>query len=154
MAAQLTYGYDAPKAIAGQIADLAPREIVTRSIEDKNGAIHFGMAVQVGTKAGSTVKLVSGAKKETIDGVVAHAEVEQNTEGKVVLKNGQVVDVIKHGNVWGRIAKGAVVTPNAIAYVVGTGEEAGYFTHVKEANIDIGAVFGTEKDEGIAIISL
>ena len=58
------------------------------------------------------------------------------------------------GRIWGRLATDVVPTYKATAYVVVSGDDAGTFTTTADGNVDIGATFGNETDDGIAIIDL
>lgn len=151
---QANYGYVTQKGIAGGKVDLSFDEVVTRSSED--GKVKFGLAVQVGTTAGKQVKIpATGATKDKIEGVALYeANTEQDMDGNVVLKKGATVSVVKKGKIWARTATSANPVYGKPAYVVLTGEDAGKFTDTQGSNLDIGAVFGTEKDTGIAIVEL
>ena len=61
---------------------------------------------------------------------------------------------MKKGKIWVRIATAANVTAGKSAYVVLNGEDAGKFTDDQSGNLDIGAVFGGEKDKEIAVVEL
>ena len=165
MAAQTSYSFDTPKGVAGGKVDLAYDEVVTRQNEEEDGVLKFGMAVAVGTSAGSTVKVpATSTTKNQIEGVVLHAaNTEQDASGKVILKKNVSVGIMRKGHVWGRLAADAVPTYAEVAYVVTSGDDAGAFTHLaKQAgddgadNLDIGAKFGnvSDTDNGIAVIEL
>lgn len=151
---QANYGYVIPKGIAGGKVDLSFDEVVTRSSED--GKVKFGLAVQIGTAAGKQVKIpVTGATKDKIEGVALYeANAEQDMDGNVVLKKGVTISIMKKGKIWVRTAESANPVYGKPAYVVLTGEDAGKFTDSQGSNLDIGAVFGAEKDTGIAIVEL
>ena len=214
MAAQLDYGYGMSKGVPGGKYDLSSDEVITRTNEEKDGVLRFGMAAMVGTVPGTTVKVPSAnATAQKIEGVVLAAEnTEQDRKGRVVIQNNASVGIMTHGKIWGRISSDAVPVYRSSAYVVVDGEEAGSFTsvstevsmyfpceenmagtlevvaddtasptsaqikvsdvtpvsgdyvpavgdHVEKKQIhgttvDIGAVFGTETDDGIAVIIL
>ena len=214
MAAQLDYGYGMSKGVPGGKYDLSSDEVITRTNEEEDGVLRFGMAAMVGTMPGTTVKVPgTGATAQKIEGIVLAAEnTEQDRKGRVVIPNNASVGIMTHGKIWGRISSDAVPVYGNTAYVVVDGEEAGSFTsastevsvylpcdadasgalevvadntaspaaaqikvsgvapvaggyvpavgdHVEQKKIhgetvDIGAVFGTETDDGIAVIIL
>ena len=156
MAAQTNYSYSTPKGVAGGKVNLFHDEVITRQNEAQDGALKYGMAVKVGTAPGSNVTVpTEGTTATQIEGVVlAHPNTEQDTKGKVVVKNGVSLSVMTKGCVWGRLAKDVTPTYNSKAYVVVSGEDAGTFTDKADGAVDIGAKFGNETDDGIAVIVL
>jgi hypothetical protein len=158
MAAQLNYNYGTPKGVPGGKFDISFDEVVTRSNEEEDGKMKYGLAVVIGAAAGDGVKLpATGATAAQIEGItVALPNTEQGMDGKVVIKKGATLGVMKKGNIWGRLA--ASVTPDygKTAYVVITGDDAGAFTTSSTGTVDIGAKFGNaaDKDNGIAVIIL
>ena len=156
MAAQTNYNYGTPKGVAGGKVDLNHEIVNTRMNEAEDGVLKFGMAVAVGTTAGSTVKVpVEGTTAAQIEGVVlAHANTEQDMKGNVVVKKGVSLSIMKEGAVWGRLATGVTPTYGAKANVVVSGADAGTFTTATEGAVDIGATFGKDTDDGIAVIVL
>ena len=156
MAAQLDYGYSTPKGVAGGKYDIAFDEVITRKNEEADGVLKYGMAAMVGTNAGSEVKVpTTGCTADKIEGVVLRAaNTEQDMGGHVVVKKDASVGIVRKGHVWCRTASDAEPAYGAKAYVVVTGSEAGMFTHTEGSNVDIGATFGKEKDDGIAVIEI
>ena len=153
MAAQTNYGYSTPKGVAGGKVNLFHDEVVTRMNEENDGVMNYGIAVMAGTTPGSTVKKPVGATAEKIEGVVVcHPNTEQDMNGKVVIKKNASLGIMTEGCIWGRLATDAVATYGAAAKVVVTGEEAGCFTNGD--GVDIGAKFGKDVDDGIAVIIL
>ena len=150
---QKNYEYAGKKGIAGGKFDLTFDEVNSRACEDE---LNFGLAVMVGTLEGVQVKLpTSGTTKDKIEGVVLYgANTEQDKDGNIVLAKGTTVSVMKKGKIWVRIATAANVTAGKSAYVVLNGEDAGKFTDDQSGNLDIGAVFGGEKDKEIAVVEL
>ena len=152
--AQLTYGYDIPKGVAGGKVDLACDEVVTRLNEAEDGVMKFGMGAVVGTSAGSSVK-VPAAKTDVFEGVVLYLpNTEQDMNGNVVVKKDVSLGIVKHGKVWVRLATDVTPTYGAEAYVVATGADAGCFTTSAEDNIKTTAKFGNLVDGSIAVIEL
>ena len=155
MAAQTTYGYSIPKGVAGGKVNLFNDEVITRMNEEENGVLKFGMAVMTGATPGATVKIAKGATKDQIEGVVlCHPNTEHDMDGKVVVKKNASVGVMTQGCIWGRLATGVTPTYKQTAYVVVTGNDAGTFTNVADGAVDIGAKFGKDVDDGIAVIVL
>lgn len=214
MAAQLDYGYGMSKGVPGGKYDLSLDEVITRTNEEEDGVLRFGMAAMIGTMPGTTVKVPGAeATAEKIEGVVLHAaNTEQDRRGRAIVPNNASVGIMAHGKIWGRTSSDAVPVYGNKAYVVVDGDEAGSFTsastevsayfpceagaagalevvaddtasptsaqiklsgvvqvfggyvpavgdHVAQkklhgATVDIGAVFGSETDDGIAVIIL
>lgn len=158
MAAQLTYGYETAKGVAGLLADISFSTVASKVNEENDGALKFGMAVVRGTAAGSQVKKpASGAAAADFEGVVIrHENTEEDASGKAVVKKGATVSVLQKGRIWARLADSAAPTAGATAYVVVSGDNAGAFTATSTDAVDIGATFGENCDltEGVAVISL
>lgn len=152
MAAQMDYGYDIRKGVPGGKVDLTYDKVVTRRNEEADGKMVYGVAVTPGTNKGVDVKLPASST-DPIEGVtIALPNTEQDKDGKVVVTAGRSLSIMQKGHIWGRLATGATPSYGEKAYVVDSGDEAGYFTHT--AGIDIGATFGKETDDGIAVIVL
>lgn len=156
MAAQKNYSFDTPKGVPGGLVDISHSEVKARTNESATGAIKFGMAVMHGTTPGATVKVpVAGTTADKIEGVVVcHPNTEHDLEGKVKVKNGVTLSVMTQGRIWGRLATDVTPVYGAEACVVITGDDAGCFTTATEGTVDIGAKFGRDTDEGIAVIEL
>lgn len=158
MAAQLTYGYSTAKAVPGGKVDLADDVVAARRNEENDGVIKYGTAVACGSSVGHSVKkVVAGTTAAQIDGVVlCHPNTEQDMEGNVVVKKHATLGIMKKGHIWGRLATNVTPVYGTTAYVVVDGDDAGCFTATADGanTVDIGATFGNEKDDGIAIIVL
>lgn len=156
MSAQLNYSYDIPKGNPGGKFDIGFDEVVTRRNEEDDGVLKYGMAVMVGTTPGATVKVPTAeATAETIDGIaLAAANTEHDLNGRVNVRSGASLSILRKGKVWGRLAEGATATYGAKAYVVKSGDDAGCFTNTAEGGLDIGAVFGNASDNGIAVVEI
>lgn len=154
MAAQLNYNYSTPKGVPGGKYDIAFDEVITRNNEEEDGVLKYGMAVAIGTTAGSTVKVPASAS-DTIEGIaIALPNTEQDMEGNVIVKKNRALSIMKKGNIWGRLADSVTPVCGAKAYVAVSGEDAGAFTTESSGTIDIGATFGSASDNGIAVIVL
>nr|DAT85049.1 MAG TPA: hypothetical protein [Caudoviricetes sp.] len=158
MAAQLNYNYSTPKGVPGGKFDLVFDEVVTRTNEEEDSKMKYGLAVAVGANVGTGVKLPStGITADKIEGVtVAIPTTEHDINGKVIVKKGASLGVMKRGNIWGRLATGVTPVYGKTAYVVVTGDDVGAFTTDSSNTVDIGAKFGNvaDKDNGIAVILL
>jgi len=156
MAAQLDYGYSTPKAVPGAKVDLVHDEVVARINEAEDKAVKYGMAVAVGTSAGHAVTVpTEGTTADKIEGVVVcHPNTEHDLNGDVIVKKGKTLSVMTKGRIWGRLATDVTPVYKAKAYVVVSGADAGTFTTAAEGNVDIGATFGRDTDNGIAVIEL
>ena len=156
MAAQLNYNYRTPKGVPGGKFDLAFDEVVTRANEEESGKMKYGLAVMTGANIGFGVKIpVAGTTKDKIEGVtISLPTTELDSDGKVVVKKNAILGVMKHGNIWGRIGTGVKPQSGKTAYVLLTGDDAGAFTTESANALDIGAKFGNESDDGIAVIVL
>lgn len=135
MSAQTNYSYSTPKGVPGGKYDISDDIVNSRTNDEADGNMKFGLAVAVGSTPGASVKVpVAGTTKEKIEGVTLHAEnTEQDMNGKVVIKNGATLGVMTKGHVWGRTGEGAEPTYRDKAYVIVDGEDAGCFTHRSEA---------------------
>lgn len=130
MAAQLDYGYSTPKGIAGGIYDLSDHHIFTRQNEEADGIMGFGVVVVPGSSKGHSSKLpAEGAQREDFEGVVVHqANTEQDMNGKVIIRNGASMGVMRRGFIWAKIAPGCEPVYRKKGYVVVDGDYRGYFT--------------------------
>ncbi len=156
MAAQTNYKYSTPKGIPGGKVDLSFDEVVTRTNEAEDGILKFGMAVAFGTTPGVNVTIPStNTTAEKIEGVVlSHPNIEQDGNGKVIIRKNMSVGILRKGHIWGRIASGITPSYGERAYVCVSEKDAGTFTNVADNAVDIGAIFGTSVDNGIAVIIL
>lgn len=158
MAAQLNYNYSTPKGVPGGKFDLVFDEVVTRTNEEEDSKMKYGLAVAVGANVGTGVKLPStGITADKIEGVtVSIPTTEHDINGNVIVKKGASLGVMKRGNIWGRLATGVTPVYGKTAYVVVTGDDVGAFTTDSSNTVDIGAKFGNvaDKDNGIAVILL
>ena len=156
MAAQLNYGFSTPAGVPGGKFDISFDEVVTRANEEKDGVMKYGLAVVAGTTAGKQVKVpAAGATADTFEGVtVALPDTEQDMAGVVTIKQNRALSIMRHGHIWGRIGKDVTPVYGGKAYVIVSGDEAGYFTTSADGTVDIGAKFGNATDDGIAVIEL
>lgn len=149
MAAQLNYNYFTDSGVPGDKYDLSETTVVTRHVE-KDG-LAPGVAAMKGSKSGVTV----AAEGEVFEGVVLNGGLKElNEKGEVIFSKGDTVNIIKKGKVWVSVTKNGQPKKGDAAYVTKKGDEVGYFTTEKNENLDVGAVFVTEVDNGIAVVEL
>lgn len=160
MAAQLDYGYSMSKGVPGGKYDLSPDEVITRTSEEEDGVLKFGMAVMVGSTPGTTVKVAgTGATTAKMEGIVLHAaNTEQDRKGRVVVPNNASVGIMRRGKVWARVAEDVKPVYGDPLYVVVSGDDAGSLSNAAgtdNVNVKIGGYFiGEAEAEGIAPVLL
>lgn len=157
MAAQMDYGYSMSKGVPGGKYDLSLDEVITRTNEEEDGVLKFGMAVMVGTTPGATVKIPApGATAEQIEGIVIHAaNTEQDMKGNVVVLNNASVGVMRYGKVWARVAEGIEPAYGNPLYVVVSGDDAGTLSNAEgTGNVRIDGKFIGGAENGIAPVLL
>ena len=143
MSAQTRYSFNTPIGAAGGIVDLAPYAVDTFLNEAENGVMKFGVGVVQGTKPGVNVKLpASGATAAKFEGItVNNRTTEYDMDGKLAVRKGASVGVMRYGRVYGRVAAGVTPAYGEAVYMIASGTEAGYFTNVAEGNVAIKARF-------------
>lgn len=131
MSAQNRYGYKTPIGAAGGIVDIAPYAIDTFLNEEETGKMKFGLGVVQGSKPGINVALpATGATAAKFDGItVNNRTTEFDVEGKLALRKGASVGVMRHGRVYARVATGVEPAYGETAYLIISGDEAGCFTN-------------------------
>ncbi|MBR3973007.1 MAG: hypothetical protein IKJ99_03505 [Oscillospiraceae bacterium] len=158
MSAQTHYGYNTPIGAAGGIVDLAPHAIDTFLNEAENGVLKFGVGVVQGTKPGINVNLpASGATAAKFEGIVVNGRTtEYDMDGKLALRNGVSVGVMRYGRIYGRIAADVKPAYGETVYMIASGEEAGCFTNSADGNVAIKARFlgGVDTAAQVAPIEL
>lgn len=108
MSAQTKYGYSTPIGAAGGIVDVAPHQIDTFLNEEENGVLKFGAGVVQGSKPGVNIalpkKAATAAKFEGI--TTNNRTTEYDLEGKLAVRKGAAVGVMRYGKIYGRVAEG------------------------------------------------
>lgn len=131
MSAQTKYGYSTPIGAAGGIVDVAPHQIDTFLNEEENGVLKFGTGVVQGSKPGVNIalpkKAATAAKFEGI--TTNNRTTEYNLEGKLAVRKGAAVGVMRYGKIYGRVAEGVEPAYGDSVYLITEGEEAGCFTN-------------------------
>ena len=151
--AQLTYGYDTPKGVAGGIFDIAPYECNSRVSEEADGVIKFGMGVVIGASAGTGVKLAT-ATTDNFEGIVVHKAIEQDMSGNVSIKNGEAFSVMRFGGVWARVDESVTIAAGDKVYLIVSGDKKGLFTNVSTGALAVAGEFVTAAENGIAVVRL
>ncbi|MBQ6679543.1 MAG: hypothetical protein IJM76_05920 [Lachnospiraceae bacterium] len=154
MSAQLTYNYGTQHGVAGGIYDLAPYAIDTFLNAENNGVMKFGIAVVAGTNAGVEVKKPVSAST-AIEGVTNNnLSTEMDIDGNIAIKKGAAIGVMRYGRIWVRVATEATPEYGDPAYVVKTGDEAGFFTDSSSSTLAVKGRFLTAPDNGLAVVEL
>lgn len=144
MSAQTRYGYTTPIGAAGGIVDLAPYAIDTFLNEEETGKLKFGCGVVRGTTPGKNVALPKAAGNKFEGIVTNNLTTEYDLEGKLSVRNGASVGVMRYGRVYGRVATGVTPAYGDPVYLVATGDEAGCFTNAADGAIAVkGRFLGT-----------
>lgn len=136
MSAQTRYGFSSPIGFAGGIYDLSPYTIDALLNEEETGKMGFGVGVVTGSNAGVGVKLPESSDTAAVfEGVtVNNRTTELDTEGKLSIKKGASVNIMRYGRIYVRVASGVEPKYGDTAYLVTSGDEAGYFTNTKDSN--------------------
>ena len=131
MSAQTKYGYSTPIGAAGGIVDVAPHQIDTFLNEEENGVLKFGVGVVQGSKPGVNIalpeKAATAAKFEGI--TTNNRTTEYDLEGKLAVRKGAAVGVMRYGKIYGRVVEGVEPAYGDSVYLITEGEEAGCFTN-------------------------
>ena len=128
--AQLEYGYKTPCGIPGGKADLTTYEkVATRRNEEADGVLRFGVAVFKGSETGAVKLGTTASTKADFEGVTLNGgTTEHDVSGKVVIRTGATIGVLRDGRVWARISPDAKPDYKKVAYVVVDGDYNGCFT--------------------------
>lgn len=131
MSAQTRYGYSTQIGAAGGIVDLAPHSIDTFLNEEKSGVLRFGMGVVQGSKPGINIALPDNkATAAVFEGITTNNRTtEYDMEGKLHVRSGAAVGVMRYGKIYGRVAEGVEPAYGDSVYLITSGDEAGYFTN-------------------------
>ena len=154
MSAQTKYGFSTPIGVAGGIYDIAPYAIDTFLNSEETGALKPGLGVVAGTKAGVEIAIPTSASA-ALEGVVTNNRTtEFDMDGKMRMVKGASVGVMRYGRIYVRVAAGVEPAYGDAAYVVATGEEAGFFTTASSGTIAVKARFLGAAKDGIALVEL
>lgn len=147
MSAQTRYCYSTPIGAAGGIVDLAPHSIDTFLNEEESGIMRFGVGVVQGSKPGINIALPDNkATASVFEGITTNNRTtEYDLEGKLHVRSGAAVGVMRYGKIYGRVADGVEPEYGDSVYLIIEGDEAGCFTN--EAPV---AKQADESDDGKA----
>lgn len=146
MSAQTKYGHSTPVGAAGGIVDLAAHVIDTFLNEEKTGTMKFGLGVVQGSKPGVNIALPTAeATPAVFEGITTNNRTtEYDLEGKLSVRQGAAVGVMRYGKIYGRVAEGAEPKYGDSVYLITEGDEAGCFTNEAPAAKAEGAGDGAE----------
>lgn len=132
MSAQNRYSFSSPIGAAGGLVDLTPHAIDTFINEEENGSMKFGIGVVRGTKPGSTIVLPEASSTaDLFEGITTNNRTtEYDLEGKLNIRKGVAVGVMRYGKIYARVAADVEPQYGDTAYLIVSGEEAGFFTNV------------------------
>lgn len=135
MSVQTRYGYSSPIGAPGGIVDLAPYAIDTFLNEEESGTMKFGLGVMNGSKAGTYIALPK--KADTISefaGITTNNRTtEYDLEGKIHVRKGAAVGVMRYGRIYGRVAGGIEPAYGDPVYLLTEGDEVGCFSNAAPA---------------------
>ena len=139
MSAQTAYRFSTPIGVAGGLVDIAPKAIDTLVNEENTGVMLFGIGVVQGTTKGRTVKKpTNAATAATFEGITVNGlTTEYTMEGKISIRKGVGIGIMRYGRIYGRVATGATPAYGDPIYMVKTGDEAGYFTNASEGALAV-----------------
>ena len=140
MSAQLSYGYHIPVGVPGGIMDISPYRIDSRANgETEPGALKFGMGAMQGDTPGVDVlRPVAGDTADTFEGIVMTSFTQEQTMfGELQLMPQQVVNVMRWGVAWVRVASGVSPQYGDALHLVANGPEAGMFTTSRTGSLPI-----------------
>jgi hypothetical protein len=156
--AQLTYGAQTPRGIAGSLVDLSSHNIDSRcNAETEWGALRFGMGVVQGDLPGKNVNVpTESATVSTFEGIcMTGFTTEHDLTGKVAIRPDETVGVLRQGRAWGLVSEDSEPAYATPVYLIKSGDDAGKFTTVADENLAIGGLFIGEKNtQSIAPIEL
>lgn len=153
MAVQTAYNWTTGKGIAGGLVDLTPHIIDTFANEENNGVLKPGMGVMAGTTAGKQIKVFKTGGTPVFEGVVTNNRTtEYDLDGKIRVLKGKAVGVLRWGRIWVKVPAGVTVAYGNGLYIIGAGDNAGYFTNTdnSSANPAVPGRFLGPAENGIA----
>ncbi len=159
MSAQTRYGYSTPIGHAGGIYDQAPYAIDTFINEADTGVMKFGMGVVQGSDPGHNIRVpAEGDTAAKFEGIATNNRTtEYDVEGKLSVRKGSSVGVMRYGRIYGRVAEEVTPAPGDAVYLIVSGKEAGCFTNTAgDTAVAVKARFLSGVDTGskVAVIEL
>lgn len=137
MSAQTRYSFSSPIGAAGGLVDLTPHAIDTFINEEESGKMKFGLGVVQGSKPGANIALPTDeATPAVFEGITTNNRTtEYDLEGKLSVRQGSAVGVMRYGKIYGRIAEGVEPSYGDAVYLIVDGDEAGCFTNDAPATV-------------------
>ncbi len=137
MSAQTNYSFSSPIGAAGGIVDIAPYAIDTFLNAEETGTLKFGLGVVKGETPGTNIILpTSGAKAEDFEGIaVNNRTTEYDVEGKLHIRKGASVGVMRFGRIYGQVANGVEPSYGDTVYLITDGDEVGCFTNESTGSV-------------------
>lgn len=156
MSAQTRYGFSPAIGAAGGIVDLAPYAIDTFLNEEEDGKMKFGIGVVSGSKPGVNIKVpADGAKAENFEGITTNNRTtEYDLGGKIYIRKGKGMGVMKYGRIYGRVAQGVEPKYGDKVYLVTTGDDAGFFSNKDGVEIKARFMGAVDSSTQVAEIEL
>lgn len=148
---QTSYSINHGEAYEGMIADLQPKEIVSRAVETAAG---IGIAVAVSRGTDAEKQVVLGADGAFFGVTVRSLDHEVNDSGNLVYDQYDAADIMRHGYIWVAVPSGCSVGDLA-NYADGTGvidagaEVGGTSTQIPGATFETAAAAG-----GLALLRI
>ncbi len=136
MSAQTRYEFSAITGAAGGIVDLAPYAIDSFINSEESGVMKFGIGVVQGSNPGHNVAIpATGATVAKFEGItVNNRTTEFDLEGKMNVRGGSAIGVMRYGRIYARIVKDIEPAYGEALYLVISGENAGCFTNASGDN--------------------
>jgi len=145
MSGQLSYNYQPPLGIAGTLTDINNRSIDSFLNGEANPyAMKYGMGVVQGNNPGKDVLIPTASSEAAIfEGIaMSNLTTQQTMDGKVLVRSGETIGVLRWGRAWARIVPGLTIDREDPVYLIITGLDAGYFTNV-DGDADTISIKGT-----------
>lgn len=153
---QMNYGFSTPVGHAGGLYDLTGYVCDSFNNGEKDGVLKHGMGVVTGDKAGVAALPKEGSTIKTFEGVLVNGLTTEHTmDGKVSVREGQTVGILKQGRIWARVTEDAVPAYNKPVLLIVKGKNAGLFTTSDDTEntgntIAVNAKFLTEKGTSLS----
>lgn len=158
MSVQTAYNYTTSRGIAGGLLDLSPYSIYSRTNDEADGILHYGIGVVKGAFPGISVMLPSSVNASSnFEGVLINElTTQQNVFGNTYIINGQSVGVLCYGHCWVQVTDTANPSYGIPLRLVIAGVDAGKFTEkIDASSIAVNGQFlGTADFDGIAPVEL
>lgn len=143
MSAQTEYGLRMGTGSAGGFVDASRHEVESRGNAADDGEMLFGLGAVTGDEPGKNVTLPdSDSAASDFEGVTVNSHRhEQDRDGKVTLRKGETVGVMRKGRIYARVTEDSDPAYGDAVYLVTDGDDAGKFTEDSSAGIAVSGVF-------------